>query len=116
MSNLSNTVKLHVEDSRTNAPALVFLHYWGGSSRTWRHVIDALTPAFRTVAVDQRGWGRSDKPLDGYTLTALADDAQSLIEAQKALELTASPAMADQVTAKEAQVAVASAQLDYNKK
>ena len=80
MSNLSNTVKLHVEDSRTNAPALVFLHYWGGSSRTWRHVLDALTPAFRTVAVDQRGWGRSDKPLDGYTLTALADDAQSLIE------------------------------------
>lgn len=80
MSNLSNAVKLHVEDSRINAPALVFLHYWGGSSRTWRHVINALTPDFRTIAVDQRGWGRSDKPLDGYTLTTLADDAQNLIE------------------------------------
>jgi pimeloyl-ACP methyl ester carboxylesterase len=75
-----NTVKLHVEDNGINAPALVFLHYWGGSSRTWRHVIGALTPAFRTIAVDQRGWGRSDKPLGPYTLAALADDAQRMIE------------------------------------
>lgn len=80
MSNASRPVKLHVEDSRLNAPALVFLHYWGGSSRTWRHVTSALTPAFRTIALDQRGWGRSDKPPAGYTLSTLADDAQGLIE------------------------------------
>lgn len=77
---VSNEIKLHVEDSGSGAPALVFLHYWGGSSRTWRHVIHALTPAFRTIAVDQRGWGLSDKPLEGYTLTVLADDAQRLVE------------------------------------
>jgi pimeloyl-ACP methyl ester carboxylesterase len=75
-----STVKLHVEDLGTNAPALVFLHYWGGSSRTWRHVTQNLRPAFRTIALDQRGWGQSDKPTDGYTLAALADDAQRLIE------------------------------------
>ena len=75
-----NTVKLHVEDRGINAPALVFLHYWGGSSRTWRHVIENLSPAFRTIAVDQRGWGQSDKPPGAYTLATLADDAQTLIE------------------------------------
>ena len=80
MSTASNTTKLHVEDLGTGAPALVFLHYWGGSSRTWRHVTQALAPAFRTIAVDQRGWGRSDKPLEGYTLADLADDAERLIE------------------------------------
>jgi pimeloyl-ACP methyl ester carboxylesterase len=80
MNTLSNTVTLHVEDSGTNAPALVFLHYWGGSSRTWQHVIRALAPSFRTVAVDQRGWGRSDKPPGAYTLAAMADDVQGLIE------------------------------------
>ena len=80
MSTASNTIRLHVEDLGAGAPALVFLHYWGGSSRTWRHVTQALAPAFRTIAVDQRGWGRSDKPVEGYTLADLADDAQRLIE------------------------------------
>ncbi|MDE3240020.1 MAG: alpha/beta fold hydrolase [Paracoccaceae bacterium] len=80
MSTASNTIKLHVEEAGTGAPALVFLHYWGGSSRTWRHVIPALAPAFRTIAVDQRGWGRSDKPVAGYALSDLADDAETLIE------------------------------------
>jgi pimeloyl-ACP methyl ester carboxylesterase len=80
MNTLSNAIKLHVEDPGTNAPALVFLHYWGGSSRTWRHVIQALTPAFRSIAIDQRGWGQSDKPPSAYTLDMLADDAQGLID------------------------------------
>ncbi|VVD73776.1 alpha/beta fold hydrolase [Pandoraea terrigena] len=80
MNTCSDTVKLHVEDLGINAPALVFLHYWGGSSRTWRHVTQSLRPAFRTIAIDQRGWGQSDKPPGGYTLAALADDAQRLIE------------------------------------
>ena len=80
MSTAPNTIKLHVEDFGTGAPALVFLHYWGGSSRTWRHVAQALAPAFRAIAVDHRGWGQSDKPLKGYTLTDLADDAERLIE------------------------------------
>ncbi len=80
MSTISNTVGLHIEDSGTDAPALIFLHYWGGSSRTWRHVTKALAPAFRTVAIDQRGWGQSDKPDAGYTLGDLTDDAQALIK------------------------------------
>lgn len=74
-------IELHVEQRGAGAPALVFLHYWGGSSRTWRHVVDALSPEFRTVTIDQRGWGQSDKPETGYTLTDLADDAQTVIAA-----------------------------------
>ncbi len=80
MTTVSNAIKLHVEDLGAGAPALVFLHYWGGSSRTWRHVTAALRPRFRTIAFDQRGWGQSDKPVEGYTLADLADDAQRLIE------------------------------------
>jgi pimeloyl-ACP methyl ester carboxylesterase len=77
----SKEIELHVEQRGAGAPALVFLHYWGGSSRTWRHVVDALSPEFRTVTIDQRGWGQSDKPETGYTLTDMADDAQSVIAA-----------------------------------
>ncbi len=74
-----NAVELHVQQRGAGAPALVFLHYWGGSSRTWRHVVEALAPEFRTVAVDHRGWGRSHAPASGYALADMADDALAVI-------------------------------------
>jgi pimeloyl-ACP methyl ester carboxylesterase len=77
----SNGIRLHVEDRGAGAPALVFLHYWGGSSRTWRHVIAGLESKFRTISVDQRGWGQSDAPDDGYALEDLANDASGVIDA-----------------------------------
>lgn len=76
----SKGIELHVEQRGAGSPALCFLHYWGGSSRTWRYVVDALASDFRTVAIDQRGWGQSDAPESGYTLADLADDAQAVIE------------------------------------
>jgi pimeloyl-ACP methyl ester carboxylesterase len=76
----SNGIELHVEDRGTGGPSLLFLHYWGGSSRTWRHVVSALSADFRTVTIDQRGWGQSDDA-PSYTLADLADDAQAVIGA-----------------------------------
>ena len=77
----SNGVHLNVEQRGAGAPALVFLHYWGGSSRTWGRVIDALAFEFRTVAIDQRGWGQSEAPAKGYALSDMASDAEAVIEA-----------------------------------
>jgi pimeloyl-ACP methyl ester carboxylesterase len=57
----------------------VFLHYWGGTSRTWNKVVAELQGKFTTVAYDARGWGQSDKPAAGYKLSDLADEALSLI-------------------------------------
>jgi pimeloyl-ACP methyl ester carboxylesterase len=74
-----NGMALQLELRGAGSPALVFLHYWGGSSRTWQHVIDALAPEFRTVAIDQRGWGESEAPAEGYALADMADDAQAVI-------------------------------------
>jgi pimeloyl-ACP methyl ester carboxylesterase len=81
----SNGARIFVKDRKTGDDqglTLVFLHYWGGSSRTWDDVITALPPGHRTVAPDFRGWGDSDKPVDadGYTLASLADDTQHVIE------------------------------------
>lgn len=79
MKIVSNGIALHVEQRGAGSPALVFLHYWGGSSRTWRHVIDALAPEFRTVTIDQRGWGKSQAPATGYALADMADDALAVV-------------------------------------
>jgi len=73
-------VSLEVSITGTGSPTLVFLHYWGGTHRTWSSVVAALQPAFRTVAYDMRGWGHSSATAtDNYSLTALADEAQGLI-------------------------------------
>ncbi len=77
----ANGIELHVEQRGAGGPALVFLHYWGGSSRTWQHVVDALSPDYRTIAIDQRGWGKSASPPAGYALSDLADDALALVDA-----------------------------------
>ncbi|MGN6324987.1 alpha/beta fold hydrolase [Pseudolysinimonas sp.] len=61
-------------------PTLVFLHYWGGSARTWRPVIDLL-PGRDTLAIDFRGWSRS-KGLPGpYTLRQLSEDTLAVLAA-----------------------------------
>ena len=38
----TNGAAIHVAESGVGEPALIFLHYWGGSSRTWRGVIERL--------------------------------------------------------------------------
>jgi len=77
----SNGVALHVEDRGAGNPSLVFLHYYGGSSRTWKHVPAKLAPIFRTITIDHRGWGESDAPEQGYGLADLAADAEGVISA-----------------------------------
>ncbi|TKC89214.1 alpha/beta fold hydrolase [Trinickia terrae] len=77
----ANGIHIHVEDEGSGTPALVFLHYWGGSSRTWAPVMAHLNGRYRTVALDQRGWGRSDAPADGYRIADHADDAAGVIGA-----------------------------------
>jgi pimeloyl-ACP methyl ester carboxylesterase len=77
----SNGVALHVEDQGAGDPSLVFLHYYGGSSRTWKHVTAKLAPIFRTITIDHRGWGESDAPEGGYGLADLAADAEGVIAA-----------------------------------
>jgi pimeloyl-ACP methyl ester carboxylesterase len=74
-----DTLDLNVVDTGSGDLTLIFLHYWGGSARTWASVTRALESRFRCVAYDQRGWGSSDAPSDGYKLQNLADDASMLI-------------------------------------
>jgi pimeloyl-ACP methyl ester carboxylesterase len=77
----SNGIRIHVEEQGRGELSLVFLHYYGGSARTWGKVIAALPKSYHTIAIDHRGWGESDAPASGYGLADLADDAQGVIEA-----------------------------------
>jgi pimeloyl-ACP methyl ester carboxylesterase/quinol monooxygenase YgiN len=77
----SNGIQIHIKDQGNGTLPIVFLHYWGGSSRTWDDVIAALPAGYRTIAPDLRGWGDSDAPSAGYALADFADDAEQMIAA-----------------------------------
>jgi len=73
----TNGAAIQVAETGDGDPALVFLHYWGGSSRTWQDVIDRLGGRPRSIALDQRGWGGSVATDGRYDLSAMADDAET---------------------------------------
>jgi len=77
----SNGTQIHVTQQGNGELALVFLHYYGGSSRTWDLVANELADQYRIVAMDFRGWGASDGPTDGYRIADLAADAEGVIHA-----------------------------------
>lgn len=74
-----NGTHIHVKQQGNGALALVFLHYYGGSSRTWDEVAGALSDRYQTVAIDHRGWGDSARPEAGYEIATLAADAEAVI-------------------------------------
>ncbi len=63
---------------RGTGPTLVFLHYWGGSARTWNLVTDHLADR-GVLTLDLRGWSRSSDLPGPYTLRQLADDTFALL-------------------------------------
>ena len=83
-----NGVRLHFTDTGTytaahafpNVPTFVFLHYFGGSSLSWQPLIDRLSPRYRCIALDMRGFGDSEAPATGYAVADYADDVAALIE------------------------------------
>ncbi len=73
--------KLAVKDTGASDLALIFLHYWGGSARTWDPVIACLPASVRSIVLNQRGWGGSVATDGRYDLDALADDVLAVTEA-----------------------------------
>jgi len=71
----------HKSHCEITAPALVFLHYFGGSSRAWSKVIEKLSNEYCCIAPDMRGFGDSDATTTNYTVSDSVDDVAALIDA-----------------------------------
>lgn len=56
-------VKLAVHESGKGKP-LILIHGLGASSYTWRKIAPELAKNHRVIAIDLKGFGQSDKPLD----------------------------------------------------
>ncbi len=85
---LANGIELDVADvgptnGDSDAPALVFLHGFPESHRTWRHQIAHFSHRFRCIAPDQRGYRGSSAPQDvaSYTPDKLIGDVFQMADA-----------------------------------
>ena len=81
---LENGIALDVVDEGpADAPALIFLHGFPESHRTWRHQVAHFSDRFRCVAPDQRGYRGSSKPpaVSDYTPDKLIGDVFQLADA-----------------------------------
>jgi pimeloyl-ACP methyl ester carboxylesterase len=47
-----------------DGPPILLLHGLGASHFTWRRIVPALARTHRVIALDLKGFGRSDKPFD----------------------------------------------------
>ena len=72
-------VRLAVTDIGEGQP-VVLIHGLGTNSYTWRHITPALAGSHRIITVDLKGFGASEKPLEGhYTVRTQADLVSEVI-------------------------------------
>ena len=84
-----NGVKLHYA-AVGEGPLVVMLHGFPDYWYTWRNQMEALADRYRVVAVDLRGYNKSDKPegVDAYAMRLLIGDVVAVIRglgAEKAI-------------------------------
>jgi non-heme chloroperoxidase len=86
---LFRDTNLHVDDTGGGGRPVLLIHGWPLSGESWKHQVPALAKAgHRVVTYDRRGFGRSDKPLAGYSYDTLAQDVHTLLEALDLRDVT----------------------------
>jgi pimeloyl-ACP methyl ester carboxylesterase len=58
----------------------VLVHGWGDTSETWQFVVDQLPASRSLVAMDMRGFGRTQRPDDGYWFPDYLADLDALLD------------------------------------
>jgi non-heme chloroperoxidase len=81
--------RLHVDDTGGLGRPVLLIHAWPLSGRAVSPQVTALhDTGYRVITYDRRGFGRSDKPLNGYAYDDLAEDLHALINALELDDIT----------------------------
>nr|WP_042191396.1 alpha/beta hydrolase [Kibdelosporangium sp. MJ126-NF4]CEL20052.1 HMP-PP hydrolase (pyridoxal phosphatase) Cof, detected in genetic screen for thiamin metabolic genes (PMID:15292217) [Kibdelosporangium sp. MJ126-NF4]CTQ97276.1 HMP-PP hydrolase (pyridoxal phosphatase) Cof, detected in genetic screen for thiamin metabolic genes (PMID:15292217) [Kibdelosporangium sp. MJ126-NF4] len=62
-----------------DGPPVVLLHGWPQTSYCWHKIFGDLAEKHTVIAPDLRGYGRTDKPRDGYDKRTMAADVSELV-------------------------------------
>jgi pimeloyl-ACP methyl ester carboxylesterase len=79
----TNGIRIHAV-TQGEGPAVVFCHGFPGLWYSWRHQLPVVAEAgFRAIAIDMRGYGRSDRPLHAteYGNQTIVADVTGVLDA-----------------------------------
>ena len=68
------------QEPRKRHPVVVLVPGWCMPARIWSETLQTLAPRYRAVALDPRGQGDSEVPVDGYHIDRRADDLACCVE------------------------------------
>ena len=76
----SDGVRIHYA-TLGSGPLVVLIHGFPDFWYLWRHQMEALSTDYQVVAIDQRGYNRSDKPkgVEQYAVALLAADVAAVV-------------------------------------
>lgn len=76
-------VNIYIEDLNPEGGKIIlFIHGWPGNHNLFEYQFDQLPRmGYRCIGVDIRGFGKSDKPFEGYSYDRLADDIRCVVDA-----------------------------------
>ena len=77
-SKIVNNCNIYYNESGIGEP-LFFIHGLGSDSTDWKEQTELFSTEFRTVAIDLRGHGRSEKTGNKYTIDLFTDDVYKLM-------------------------------------
>ncbi|MEZ0540358.1 alpha/beta fold hydrolase [Fibrella arboris] len=66
----------------TTKPALVFLHFFGGSIQSWNAVLDQLAEEFYCLTIDLPGFGESPALTEHQSVDDVSNEVAAVITAQ----------------------------------
>lgn len=77
----NDVVMIHYAKAGEKGPLVVMIHGFPDFWYSWNEQIEALQSTYRVVAMDLRGYNRSDKPkgLDQYAMPRLVSDVAAVI-------------------------------------
>jgi pimeloyl-ACP methyl ester carboxylesterase len=73
--------QFHYAEAGGGEDVVLCLHGWPQHWYEWRSLMPALADRHRVIALDQRGFGWSEAPEDGYEKENLADDVLAVLDA-----------------------------------
>jgi pimeloyl-ACP methyl ester carboxylesterase len=74
MKSIRDDIVLGYEEAGRGEPPLLLIHGWGTDRSLFGPLIRAMSEDHRVVAVDLRGYGESDAPMQDYSVEGYADD------------------------------------------
>lgn len=83
-------VKIYVNDiNPTGKKPILFIHGWPTNHKMFEYQYNQLLAnGYRCIGMDMRGFGKSDKPVNGYNYTRLSDDVRNVIEVLNLSDIT----------------------------